>query len=107
MREQAHDSCDYVAFGYYNGLSVGANLFQEKACSLECLWEYEREHLQRLGGTYSEKIAFGFRTEDEDSEGKYIKDDEFWGKAKEEKAEYPFIFVSMLKIKANEQDMNL
>lgn len=56
---EIHSEWDYFAFGYYDGISVGDNLFTEGDCSLELLWQYEKEKLKRLEGKYSEKLFSG------------------------------------------------
>ena len=106
-KREGDNACDYLAFGYYDEVSVGGNLFQETKCSIESLWEYEKERLQMLEGQYSEKIIFGFRSETDDSDCTYIRDDKLWEKAEGEKTKYPFIFVSVLHMKTEKPDMSL
>ncbi len=106
-KREGDNACDYLAFGYYDEVSVGSNLFQETKCSIESLWEYEKERLQMLEGQYSEKIIFGFRSETDDSDCTYIRDDKLWEKAEGEKTKYPFIFVSVLHMKTEKPDMSL
>lgn len=104
---EIHSEWDYFAFGYYDGISVGDNLFTEGDCSLELLWQYEKEKLKRLEGKYSERIVFGFRSEEKESEDVSVKDEEFWRLAKEKGTEYPFIFVTLLQMKTDIEKLNL
>ena len=70
-----HEDWDYLAFGYYDGISIGENLFKDKEVSLNLLWDYEKERLKKLEGKYSEKIIFGFRSENDSYTNEYVKDE--------------------------------
>lgn len=90
-----HEDWDYLAFGYYDGISIGENLFKDNEFSLNLLWDYEKERLKKLEGKYSEKIIFGFRSENDSYTNAHIKDEIFWN----QETEYPFIFAILLQIK--------
>ena len=90
-----HEDWDYLAFGYYDGISIGENLFKDKEVSLNLLWDYEKERLKKLEGKYSEKIIFGFRSENDSYTNAYVKDEIFWN----QETEYPFIFVILVQIR--------
>lgn len=103
---EIHETWDYLAFGYYDGLSVGDNLFEQSDCSFGRLWDYEKKQLKNLKGKYSEKILFGFRNEHL-TDPTCSRDSEFWKQAKEETTVYPFIFLTLLQVKTTFPEMNL
>ena len=92
---EIHETWDYLAFGYYDGLSVGENLFSQNDCSFNRLWDYEKKQLKNLKGKYSEKILFGFRNEYQ-TDPPCSRDSEFWMQARKEATAYPFIFLTLL-----------
>ncbi len=103
---EIHETWDYLAFGYYDGLSVGENLFSQNDCSFNRLWDYEKKQLKNLKGKYSEKILFGFRNEYQ-TDPPRSRDSEFWIQAKKEATAYPFIFLTLLQVKTTSPEMNL
>lgn len=90
---EPHRNWGYLAFGYFDGIMIGKNLFQNGGYSLEQLWLYELEQTEALEGKYSAQVLFGFRCEDE----LCSYDEEFWEEALRENTPYPFVFVTMLQ----------
>lgn len=88
-----HENWAYLAFGYFDGISVGDNLFKGNDVSLEQLWEYDLAHTAERKGGYSSQILYGFRYEEEND----VRDEIFWKNALKEDTEYPFIFVTLLQ----------
>ena len=91
--DKPHDKWQYIAFGYFDGVKVGENIFQEGQCSLERLWDYDVNQMQELDGRYSAQIISGFRSEEDN--GDY--DNKFWKEALDKGTEYPFIFVVLIQ----------
>ena len=91
--DKPHDKWQYIAFGYFDGVKVGENIFQEGQCSLERLWDYDVNQMQELDGRYSAQIIYGFRSEEDN--GDY--DNKFWKEALDKGTEYPFIFVVLIQ----------
>lgn len=91
--DKPHDKWQYIAFGYFDGLKVGKNIFQNGQCSLEELWNYDVSQMKELDGRYSAQIIYGFRSE----EGSGVCDSQFWEEALREGTEYPFMFVILIQ----------
>lgn len=89
-----HEGWQYMSFGYYDGLSVGNNLFESNNWSLENLWKYNAMQGEELDGSYSYRILWGLRCE---TESLYSDDEQFWDSSQSQ--EYPFLFVSLIQIK--------
>lgn len=94
--KEAHD-WQYLSLGYYDGIDVGDNLFNNESTKtvdlgLEKLWNYYVKRNEKLNGSFSEQIIFGLRTE-----GHYsaIKDKEFW--SEKNRTRFPFIFVTLVQ----------
>lgn len=62
--DKAH-SWDYLSFGYYDGISVGENIFHGNGCNLVDLWEDNINTVERLDELESMQLIYGFRTENE------------------------------------------
>lgn len=90
--DKAH-SWDYLSFGYYDGISVGENIFHGNGCNLVDLWEDNINTVERLDELESMQLIYGFRTE---NEGDSNTDRHFWKDMGEDTA-YPFVFFSMLQ----------
>lgn len=90
---EPHDKWQYIAFGYFDGIKIGENIFQDGRCSLEELWDYDVSQAQELEGKYSTQIIYGFRSEEV---GKNY-DKFFWKEGLGEETEYPFIFVTLVQ----------
>lgn len=82
----------YLAFGYFDGVNVGNNLF-DKGWNLEKLWQHSEKEKISLDGSYTEQTIFGFRTEQDNEE----VDKEFWDRV--EDGRYPFLFLILLQDK--------
>lgn len=97
-----HEDWMYLAFGYFDGISIRRNLFKENNVSLEQLWEYDLVHTAALKGGYSSQILYGFRYEEEDD----VRDEVFWKDALDKDTEYPFVFVTLLQGKVRQNLAN-
>ena len=104
-----HENWAYLAFGYFDGISVGDNLFKGNDVSLEQLWEYDLAHTAERKGGYSSQILYGFRYEEEND----VRDEIFWKNALKEKAieliteaidEMDEIFMRFSEWKKNKQN---
>lgn len=94
-----HDDWQYMSFGYYDGVSVGENLFKDKEWCLKKLWDYDLCQGNDMNGGYSYRILWGIRSESSDlpeSELGNCKDEEFWDES--ERKKYPFLFISLLQM---------
>ena len=89
---EPHREWQYLVFGYFDGIMVGGNIFDEGICSLERLWDYDMEQIKALEGRYSFQIIYGFRSDDETH-----YDEVFWKEALTEETEYPFIFITLFQ----------
>lgn len=89
---------EYVSFGYYDGISVSRNLFEDVngQYTFSFLWKYCDGISNKADGTYLSQIVYAFRT-DEDKE--YEAD--FW---KNDDSEYPFMFFSFVQFKNKKPD---
>ena len=88
----------YLAFGYFDGVNVGNNLFKDERWDFERMWEHSESEKTHLDGSYTEQTIFGFRTEEEGCE----KDKQFWEDAEGEK--YPFLFLILIQDKASSKN---
>ena len=79
----------YLSFGYYDGVDVEENLFNDDKWDLNKLWDTISKRKKKLSGSYTEKIIFGFRTEEDDEK----RDEEFWSTQKA----FPFLFLVLLQ----------
>ena len=64
----------YLAFGYFDGVNVGDNLFEDGEWNFEKMWQHSEKEKDILDGSYTEQTVFGFRTEEEEDES----DEKFW-----------------------------
>lgn len=92
---EIHTTWECLSFGYYDGVTVGNNLFDENGCNLRKVWEHYIRHGQEMDGSFSSQVIIGMRNE-EDEEA--ISDESFW-KMMKESSEYPFLFISLIQIK--------
>lgn len=98
--EGAHDDWAYISYGYYDGVSVGENLFDQGRVDLRSLWEYSVERSSAMSGQFLEQTIFGFRSdEDEQQEA------DFW--ADKSREQYPFLFLSLLQFKNRKEAMGV
>ena len=81
---------DYLAYGYFDGVKVGENLFTDRGWDLGKMWQYSEGEKTCLDGSYTEQTIFGFRMEEEDG-----GEEQFWENA--ENGSFPFLFVSLLQ----------
>ena len=88
----------YLAFGYFDGVNVGNNLFKDERWDFERMWKHSESEKTYLDGSYTEQTIFGFRTEEEGCE----KDTQFWEDAEGEK--YPFLFLILIQDKASSKN---
>lgn len=87
----------FFAFGYYDGFSVGKNLFANgKEQGFAQLWNDSREETKRLDEKAMSQIVYGFRDE---SQNIVSKDELFWNDQAEGEM-YPFIFFIMIQFEA-------
>ncbi|EOT27077.1 hypothetical protein C805_01181 [Eubacterium sp. 14-2] len=93
---EVHQDWDYLSYGYYDGISVGKNLFSEGAIDLKRLWKYSVERSTLMTGKCQEQVIFGFRS-DEDERW----ENSFWDENVQKK--YPFLFLSLLQFKNSEK----
>lgn len=84
---------DYVSFGYYDGLSVSENLFEDAygKYMLNCLWKYCVDMSKKANGTYLSQTVYAFRTDENDEYEKA-----FW--LDDNHSEYPFLFFSLVQL---------
>lgn len=87
-----HEDWQYLAFGYYDGISVGDNLFVNGKIDMNALWRFSVEHSVSLKGQCLSQIVFGLRGDVDDSQ-----EEEFW--AASERERFPFLFISLLQMK--------
>lgn len=88
---------DYLAFGYFDGVNVGRNLFTDSGWDFGKMWQYSEEEKNCLDGSYTEQTIFGFRTEDEGEE-----EAQFWENAENES--FPFLFLILLQDDSDNSD---
>lgn len=81
----------YTSFGYYDGLTIGKNLFVNNRIDLRKMWKFYVNQTNNLNGSYSSQIIYGFRSEQQDNK----KDEKFWRYANQKK--YPFLFMSLIQ----------
>ena len=89
---------EYVSFGYYDGISVSRNLFEEVngKYTFSFLWKYCDDISNKADGTYLSQIVYAFRTdENEEYEADFWKNDD---------SEYPFMFFSFVQLKNKKHD---
>lgn len=79
----------YLSFGYYDGVDYEENLFNDGKWDLNKLWDTISKRKKKLSGSYTEKIIFGLRTEEDDEK----RDEEFWSTQKA----FPFLFLVLLQ----------
>ena len=91
-----HAAWDYLAFGYFDGISVGENLFSGEDWSLKRLWEYDLEQTEKLGERCSAQIIYALRNEEKE-QGKEGYEERFWREAKDEATEFPIVFFVLLQ----------
>lgn len=89
---------EYVSFGYYDGISVSRNLYEEVNgnYTFSFLWKYCDDISNNADGTYLSQIVYAFRT---DENGEY--ESGFW---KNDDSEYPFMFFSFVQLKNKKSD---
>lgn len=88
---------DYLAFGYFDGVNVGKNLFTDSGWDFGKMWQYSEQEKNCLDGSYTEQTIFGFRTEDEGEE-----EAQFWENA--ENGNFPFLFLILLQDDSDNSD---
>ncbi len=83
---------DYLAFGYYDGISVGKNIFGQEPWDLQKVREENHRIICGSEEAESRQIIYGFRTENSGD----VRDEDFWaGRGRE--TDYPFLFFVMLQ----------
>ena len=90
---------EYVSFGYYDGISVSRNLFEDVngKYTFNFLWTYCDNMSDKADGTYLSQIVYAFRTdENEEYESDFWKNDD--------DSEYPFMFFSFVQLKNKKPD---
>lgn len=97
--KKLHSSWQYLAFGYFDGISIGDNLFKDNSNSFEKIWKWDVQQTKELKEKYSVQMIYGFRDENDSYE------ELFWEEAKKEETEYPFLFIILLQgqIQENKQ----
>lgn len=96
----AHNNWQYMSFGYYDGVSVGRNLFKNNEWSLKRLWDYNVHQGIQMNGSFSYRIMWGLRCEtvgSSDGTNDECWDEIFWDRQQRKK--YPFLFISLLQMK--------
>ena len=81
----------YLAFGYFDGVNVGDNLFENGEWDFEKMWQHSEREKDVLDGNYTEQTIFGFRTEEEEDGA----DEKFWSSV--ESDQYPFVFFVLVQ----------
>lgn len=81
----------YLAYGYFDGVNIGDNLFEDGKWNFEKMWRYSEAEKPHLDGSYTERTIFGFRTEEEGCR----EDMQFWKGVESEK--YPFLFLILIQ----------
>lgn len=95
-----HLSCDYLAFGDYEGVSIGENLLKtEERKDFSHLWTTLINESQELKGEYISRTLFAFRSEEET--GPEVRDQTFY-----QYQELPFLFVTLLQYSEYKIDRN-
>ena len=82
---------EYLSFGYYDGISVSGNLFQDVdgKYTFSCLWDHCVKVSEQAKGTYLSQTVYAFRTdESREYEENFWLDDE-------DGSECPFLFFSL------------
>lgn len=97
---QAHDEWDYMAFGYYDGISVFENVAGLTENTLGSIWENSIQQKAKELGTGIKQVIYGFRTEIDQM---ICKDEEFWAD-KDNCTQYPFLFFVMLQLHEENKD---
>lgn len=89
-----HQRWQFLSFGYNDGITVGDNLFEgnDNCFDFQAMWEYQVQYVEQMGNGCSSHILWGVRCEEESE----VRDTEFW-KEWADKADYPFLFVSLLQ----------
>lgn len=85
---------EYLSFGYYDGISVSGNLFQDVdgKYTFSCLWDHCVKVSEQAKGTYLSQTVYAFRTdESREYEENFWLDDE-------DGSEYPFLFFSFVQL---------
>lgn len=99
---EVHEKWEYLSFGYNDGVTVGDNLFRDEkyGYNFQRMWDYYVNHGEQKGEGYSSHILWGLRFEPDNSTG--MTDEKFWDD-KENIAEYPFLFISLLQFEKKTQ----
>lgn len=82
---------EYLAFGYFDGVNVGDNLFEDGEWDFGKMWQHSEKEKEALDGSYTEQTIFGFRTEEQEDGA----DARFWNSV--ESDQYPFLFFILLQ----------
>lgn len=90
---EPHKDWQYMAWGYFDGIRVEKDLFEDGGCDFNKLWEFSGRQKERLDGSFSQQIVFGFRSEEDAEEA----EKSFWDEEKVRRQEYPFIFLCLLQ----------
>ena len=90
----------YLAFGYFDGVNVGDNLFEDGEWNFEKMWQHSEKEKDILDGSYTEQTVFGFRTEEEEDES----DEKFWNSVGHN--QYPFLFFVLLQVEFHEENLS-
>lgn len=98
--DQAHDEWDYMAFGYYDGISIAENIAKPHENTLRNIWKNSIRQKAAQLGTGIKQVIYGFRTETEQT---ICKDSEFW-RDKDDCTQYPFLFFVMLQLHETKKD---
>ncbi len=80
----------YLSFGSYDGISVGANVLEDGRFDMAALWDYYVQQGKQMKGNFTFQILWGIRHESEER-----WDAEFW--QEDTVGEYPFLFISLIQ----------
>lgn len=88
----AHKNWQYMSWGYFDGISVEKNLFEDGKYDFNKLWEFSGKQKEQFDGSFSQQIVFGFRSEEDTA----MIDKKFWNERLDTE-EYPFVFLCLLQ----------
>ncbi len=87
----------YLSLGYFDGIHIGPNLFEENKVSLCKLDNFYQKQSNELNGSYSTQIVYGVRTETtEEKDYGQIRDFDFWENIDFEQ-KFPYIFITLVQ----------
>ena len=97
MIEERENLAEYIPFGYYDGISVSNNLFEnsDEKYVFSHLWEESINKAEKVDETYLHRTIYVFRSEND-----IVEDAFFWLDDKDE-LEYPFLFLLFIQLDVN------